>query len=108
LPAASGDYQMGLLSNWNMLGNPFSADVDFGNNMVITEGTEFDLDTSNQKLYTVNYAWGYDAATNSCKLVSGAFPFASPIIKTEQAVSFLSHVSSSPKLAWPSGALAVP
>ncbi len=108
LAAASGDYQIGLLPGWNMLGNPFSADVDFGNSTVITGGTEFDLDTSNQKLYTTNYAWGYDAATNSYKLVSAAFPFASPIIETGQGVFFLSHVSGSLKLARPPGALAVP
>ncbi len=106
LPAAAGDFDVPILPDWNMLGNPYSADVDFGTAQVIYRGITMDLDTSNQQGYTDNYAWGYDSATNSYQLISAAFPFASSTIAKGQGVFFRSQVSGRLKLARPAGALA--
>jgi len=62
MPAPAGDYQTPLVAGWNMIGNPYSRNLDFSATKVIFGGTEYDLDTSNQKRYTTNYAWGYDSA----------------------------------------------
>ncbi len=108
MPAPTGDYEIALAPGWNMVGNPYSAAIDFSTAKIITGGTEVDLNTSNQKGYTANYAWGYAADTNSYKLISGAFSakIASPALEKGQGVFFYSEVSGSLKIVRPVGALA--
>lgn len=106
-PAPPGDFAVPLVPDWNMIGNPFSAEVVFSQCQIVVAGTPESLDTSNANGHTDNYAWSYDNVAQSYRLVSAALPFAARTIKNGQGFFFRSHLVASLLLKRPTGALQV-
>jgi len=107
LPAPPGDFRVDLTPGWQMIGNPFSADLRWGDSVVTVGGTPEDLDTSNSNGHTANYAWVFDTTGQSYRLVSAALTFASRVIPRGAGVFFRSRVVGTLTLKRPTGALQV-
>ena len=106
-PAPSGDYAAPLAAGWNMLGNPFSTDVRFGQSEIVFAGTTEDLLTSKANGHTDSHGWAYDSLAGSYRLVSGSLPFASRTVERARGFFFRSHVAGSFLFKRPTGALQV-
>lgn len=108
-PAGEGDFNVDVSPGWQIIGNPYSEDLDFAITEVIGagQGTPMDLQTSNQSGFTRDYAWGYDAFSNSYRLVSGAdLPFATKWIRRGRGVFFLAQKAATLVLKRPAEAAA--
>ncbi len=108
-PAPPGDFTVDVAAGWNMIGNPFSEDLDFSLTKVqgIGQGTPATLQESNQLGFTRDYAWGFDATNNSYKLVSGAdLPFATKTVGRGRGVFFLAQRGATLVLKRPAAAAA--
>ncbi len=87
-------FEKSLVPGWNMVGNPFAARFDFSRTRVAGtgDGTLVDLQTSNERGFTRDYAWAYDTQTNSYRLISGTdLPFARREISRGRGVLMLAR-----------------
>jgi hypothetical protein len=108
-PAPEGDFTWDVSPGWQIIGNPYSEDLDFSITEVIGagQGTPMDLQTSNGSGFTRDYAWAYDPFNNSYRLVSGAdLPFATKEIKRGRGVFFLAQKAATLVLKRPAQAAA--
>ncbi|MEI6503337.1 MAG: hypothetical protein WCP21_20180, partial [Armatimonadota bacterium] len=88
--AATTDVKTDFLAGWNQLGNPYAEDVEISAATVkIGGGTPVSLDASNTQGSTRNYAWAYDNAQNSYKLISPSLPFSTTTVKKGAGFFFL-------------------
>ncbi len=106
-PAPAGDFAAPMVVGWNMLGNPFSADIVFGQSEIAVAGTTEDLRTSNANGHTDSYGWAYDNLVRSYRLLSGTLPFASHSLGQNRGFFFRSRVVGSFVFKRPVGALRV-
>ncbi len=105
--APAGDYVAPLAVGWNLLGNPYSTDLQFGLSEIVFGGTRRDLATSNANGHTDSYGWTYDNSAASYRLVSNALPFASRTVARARGFFFRSQVAGSFVFKRPVGALQV-
>ncbi|MCD6361933.1 MAG: S8 family serine peptidase [Armatimonadetes bacterium] len=109
-PAPPGDFELPVVTGWNLIGNPFSQAIDFADTLVtnIGQGTPVDLATSNALGFTRDYAWGFDPFTNSYVLISGAnLSFATRELGAGRGAFLLSRRPATLVLRRPVGAAAV-
>lgn len=109
-PAPAGDFELAVPAGWSLIGNPYSAPLDFAATMVtgVGQGTPISLTTSNAMGFTRDFAWGFDAFTNSYRLISGAnLNFASRELGAGRGAFFLARRPATLVLARPTGAAAV-
>jgi hypothetical protein len=109
-PAPAGDFTAGLGGGWNMLGNPFTAPIVFGQSQILVGGTAESLNTSNANGQTDNFGWVYDHTQTppGYKLVSGSLPFATRTVAEGQGFWFYGNVVGGFIFQRPTGAQAVP
>lgn len=93
-PAGPGGFERSVVPGWNMVGNPFATRLDFAGTEVtnIGRGTPVDLATSNDLGFTRDYAWAFDTAANSYRLVTGAdLPFAQRTLDRGRGLLIRAH-----------------
>jgi len=102
---APGDFlDVPMAPGWNMIGNGFTEPLPMTHLSVVIGGTEYDLATSNQNRYTVDYGWAYDTTASSYRLVSATMPFGSTEVARGRGMFFLSNVSGYLRMQKPAGA----
>lgn len=106
-PAAEGDMAVGFASGWNMLGNPYTADMDVTGAMVTAGGQTLTLAQAAAKGYVRDYMWAYDAFAKSYKLVSPTVAWADKVIRKGRGVFFRAFTAGQLVMPRPVGA-AVP
>ena len=95
MPAPAGDFTATLAGGWNMLGNPFTAALLFGQSQIaVSGGTAESLSTSNANGQTDSYGWVYDTTQKppGYKLLSASLPFAAHNLAMGQGFFFYSNV----------------
>ena len=103
-PAPAGDFSVGFVTGWNMIGNPFTADCDITTATVTQLGEELSLGDASRRGWARDYMWRYDAFLRSYKLVSPTIPFGEKAIRRGQGVFFNAFTTASLKLPRPSSA----
>lgn len=79
---ASADefYMLPLTAGWQLLGNPFSGNLDWRLTRVVSGGTDLSLDDAAAAGWILPYAWSYTGSTPRLihHYIPGASPVASP------------------------------
>jgi len=74
-----------LKPGWNMVGNPFSGDVEWGAAQVRCNGQTVPLETASKNKWVRPYAWTYDTAARQYVLIDAIFPGAQRVLRVWQA-----------------------
>jgi subtilisin family serine protease len=67
--APAGDFPIELTPGWHQLGNPFFAELDYGQSTVLYNGNAMDLATADGQGVMAAFAWTYDPGTQNYVLV---------------------------------------
>jgi immune inhibitor A len=86
LPTTEDTYPVSFSSGWNMIGNPYPADIDTAGLSVVVAGITDTLAGAAARNWVRDYMWAYDAFTRSYKLVSPTISFADKTVRKGRGV----------------------
>jgi len=101
-------YAIPLKPGWNMVGNPFCADVEWGAAQVRCNGQTVSLETAGQNGWVRPYGWAYDPSARQYVLVDAAYPNARRMLGVWEACWVRALTSCELLVAPPSSKAASP
>lgn len=98
MPAPPGNVSVQFQPGWNQIGNPYTHKISLNGATVTVFGVQLSLAESNDRGYTRDYGWLYDASTNSYRLLSTTMDFAEHEVEKGAGFYFLAFESGSLQL----------
>lgn len=81
----TASFAIPLKPGWNMVGNPFCGDVEWGAAQVRCNGQTVSLETASKNKWVRPYAWLYDTAARQYVLLDAIYPGAQRLLRVWQA-----------------------
>jgi len=106
-PAPEGAYPIAVIPGWNMIGNPYTTNLDVTGATVTVGGETETLADAADRGWVRDYMWSYDTFLQSYVLVSPSISWAETAIRKGRGVFMRSFVNATVELPRP-GDAAVP
>jgi hypothetical protein len=101
-------YAVALKPGWNMVGNPFCANVEWGAAQVRCNGQTVSLETAGQNGWVRPYGWVFDPSARQYVLLDAAYPNARRILNVWEACWVRALTACELLIAPPSGTAVSP